>query len=452
MPKAWDSGSSFVFESVSLRFPAEVAAVALLSAASVIPSPLVSATCAGGGLVCLASSIWGDRTSTPSWRWAGLAAIALVLISRVSTVGPFAGSFDDAGPLWIVLVVASLSTAILLGDRPGPRMAAIVIGLTAVAVPTLWMTAAEWDQPFGTDVYLIHQAGGAALISGENPYGPAVRVPSGSPHVPEGTVVEGYAYPPVVLTTYAALAALADPRLVSLIAWIVVLSWIASRAMNSRTASGSDRAFGVFLLLVATPVWPVIWFASWTEPLSLVLLLGAGWFWRRSRIFSAVLLGLALASKQYFLFLAPIVLLQRGEGKVQRAVAAFGTTALTMLPPLLVDLSGYVQATVFNLADIGFRPDSQSLSGMLAIWEIEALLPPALWIGLGLAFSAMVASRARGPHTFMKVAALALGFVFLTGQAFPNYWFLVMGMVAIGVCLTPTEVRSVEAPQSLGSG
>lgn len=426
-----------------MRFDAylDFSAVALLSAASVLPNPVISAVCATAALVLLAVSIVSRRSSAVSTVWAGVAAIVVLLLSRFSTVGPFAESFDRARTPWILLVAACLSTAVVLRRSRAQRRVALVLGLLAVLLPTAWMLVAEWDRPVGTDVYLMHQAGGAAIIDGRNPYGPIVRVPSGSPHVPEGTVVEGYAYPPVVLMTYAVAAeSVGDPRLVSFVVWVIVLTWVAIRADGE--GSEEDRAFGVFLLLAGSPVWPVIWFTSWTEPLSLLLFLGAAVWWRRSWVTSAVLLGLALASKQYFVFLAPLLLFQRAEKRSQRATVALGVAGLVLLPPLMLDPAGYIRSTVLNLADIGFRPDSQSLSGLFAVMGTEVSLPLPIWLGLGLIFSAAVARLATSRDTFTMVAALVLGFAFLIGQGFPNYWFVVTGLAAIGVCLR-TEERSV---------
>jgi hypothetical protein len=188
----------------------------------------------------------------------------------------------------------------------------------------------------------------------------------------------------------------------------------------------------------------VVWYAGWTEPLSLGLLLVAALLWTRRPLASAVLLGLALASKQYFIFLIPLLFLHQEEGQMRRGLIACGTAALTLIPALVVDAGLFIQATIGNLAGIGFRPDTQSITGLLADFGIEARLPVGVWIGVSSLFAVLIGRRSRTPGDFYLYSALVLGFSFVIGQAFPNYWFLVMGMVAIGTVLKQQESRARE--------
>jgi hypothetical protein len=306
-----------------------------------------------------------------------------------------------------------------------------------VAVTALG-SVSDWDSPGGFDVYQSHQAAGDALADGENPYGDAVQVANGNPFAPEGSTIVGYSYPPMVLASYGLVATVSDPRVVSTVAWFVVVGWFALLSLKHR-----DRAqvnLSLFLLLAIAPVWPVVWYAGWTEPLSLALLLASALVWREKPVLSAIILGLALASKQYFVLLLPLLFLHRGDDQIKRALIATGTAAATAIPALLVDASSYIQATIGNLANIGFRPDSQSISGLLADIGIGFSLPIGIWIAASLTFAAVVARKSQTPADFFLYGALTLGFSFLIGQAFPNYWFLIMGLAAIGAVLKHQEM------------
>jgi hypothetical protein len=242
----------------------------------------------------------------------------------------------------------------------------------------------------------------------------------------------------MVLASYGLVARVVDPRVVSTVGWLVVVGWFALLSLKRR-----DRAelnLSLFLLLAIAPVWPVVWYAGWTEPLSLALLLASALMWKDRPIVSAIILGLALASKQYFVLLVPLLFLHRGDHHTRRALIATGTAAATLVPALLVDAPSFLQATIGNLANIGFRPDSQSLSGLLADVGVEFTLPVALWVAASLLFAAVVGRKSQTPADFFLYGALTLGFSFLIGQAFPNYWFLIMGLAAIGAVLKHQEM------------
>jgi len=419
---------------------AQVLAVASFSAAAVSPRPLIAASAGVIGVAILALSIWRTDGANSgignTGIWAGAAGVAVVLIGQYQTVGPVPQSALDVRQLWVgLLALACVSTA--LATRTAMfRRVAMAAGLASVLLITGVMVASDWDSSGGVDVYRNHQAAGDALLDGENPYGEAVQVENGSPFVPEGTMIVGYSYPPVILATYGLVATFTDPRIVSLLAWLGVLVWL---ALRSRRSDESGLKHSMLVLLATAPVWPVVWFIGWTEPLSLAFLLVAAVLWTERPIASAVALGLALASKQYFVFLAPVLLLYEDEERWKRTSIALGVAAATLVPALLVDASAFITANVGNLADIGFRPDTQSLSGALAELGLDFYLPVAAWVLLSLAFASLVGRGSKTRADFFLRSTLALGFSFLIGQAFPNYWYLLLGMVAIAAVLKKDE-------------
>jgi uncharacterized membrane protein len=237
----------------------------------------------------------------------------------------------------------------------------------------------------------------------------------------------------VVLGTYGIAGGLADPRLISAVAWLAVVGWLGWVAWKEET--GADTNYAMFLLVAGVSVWPVVLFGSWTEPLSVALFVLAAILWRRRPVPSAVLLGLAIASKQYFIFLAPLLVVHRDESKWMRLGMASALGLLTILIGLVPDPSAYVTATITNLSEIGFRPDTQSLPGLLASYGIEFFLGPIAWIGVGLIMTSIVARGSETPSEFLARAALALGLAFFIGSAFINYWFLVLAVAAVATAL-----------------
>lgn len=428
-----------------------IAAIGFFSAAAVSPRPTVAAISAILGLASLGVAVRRPVTMLPRSMGAFGAVITVVvlLIAAYQTVGPFSDGALEVRGLWVALIGLA-SVAAMLGDLYGPaRRAAVVLAIVSMLLITLVMALTEWRSDRGVDVYLMHQAAGEALLAGHNPYGEAVRVPNGSPFAEPGSMITGYPYPPVTAVSYGLVGGVGDSRVVSLIAWALVAGWLAVHAI--RRDERSQFALAVLLIAVTAPVWPVIWFAGWIEPLSVVLLLAALLLWRDRPVASAILLGLMLATKQYFVFLAPLVLMH-GAQRMRRATITLATVAMTVVPFALADPSAYFQATIGNLLDIGFRPDTQSVSGLTHELGLTFELPNALWVAAGIGFIALIARKSETPGDFAAYVALGLGFAFVIGQAFPNYWWLVMATTAIAAVLKVGEGAGNVGPETTREG
>lgn len=417
------------------RSSLSVLAVAAVTFGASSAQPVLAATAALVGLLLFS---WSMGTGLPiatgdEHRWAAVAALAVLLGSLVSPLGSVPESIEPVRPLLLALAVASSGIAFVGGARLNAKRLAVALGLLLVLVAAGALVANEWNSNLGTDIYLVHQAAGSAVLDGENPYTDAVRFFDGSPYAPEGRIIEGYPYPPVVLFTYGLASAFTDPRLISIIAWLAVIGWLGWK--GARFDHGSEVALGVFLLLATIPIWSLVWYASWTEPLSLALFALATITWKKHTMVSSIALGLVLSSKQYFVFLAPLVLLHRDEIWLKRVVVVGTTVLVTLMPAALLDPGAFYTATVGNLSAIGFRPDSQSIPGMMAELGLAFLLPQWAWLVTGVAVAALLGIGSRSGSRFAGRAGLTLGLVFIVGLAFPNYWFLVAGLFGIAAVL-----------------
>jgi hypothetical protein len=362
--------------------------------------------------------------------------------------GVFPLSQGETPLVGTLLAAAAASVALLLSARRRARLAVVALALMGAVVIMGTMISQEWEQDLGSDVYHAHRAAGAALDRGENPYGPAVRFFDGNPFHPGDAVIEGYPYPPVVLATFGLSSILTDPRVISTIALFVFLGWLSWRVVRPATETSENLALSMLLLFAVTPLAADVWYMAWSEPLTLALFLGAFLTWKRPWI-GGILLGLALASKQYLLFLAPLILLHRDDGWVRRASVAISTATATLAVPLVADPPGFIVSLIGNTSDIGFRPDTLSLSGVAAALGFELTLPVLVWIPLGLLIGGVIARGSDSVADFAGRAGLTLAAVFLIGMAFPNYWFLISGLLAIGIALAQEDgVRDEPQPQS----
>lgn len=420
------------------------------SGAAVSPRPTVAALLALFGVVLLYMSTRApDRSASFVGVWAGMAGLVVVLLSAYETVGPLPAAVLQIRPAWVALLCLGGAALALANRGRLYRRIALTAAVVAVVLATLAIATSDWDAPSGLDVYRSHQAAGDAILKGQNPYGEAVQVADGNPFAPPGSTITGYSYPPTVLGTYGLSATFTDPRIVSMVAWLGVIGWFCYSAVRHRDESELNLA--VLVVASTAPVWPVVLYFGWTEPLSLGLLLLSAIFWKKKPVLSAVFLGLALSSKQYFVFLVPLLLLHRDNERIRRSVVAIGTASLTLLPALLTDAHLYIQANIENLAEIGFRTDSQSISGLLAQFGLEFSLPAGVWVVASFLLAVLLGRKSKTRGDFFLFGSLILSGSFLIGQAFPNYWFLMIGMAGMSVVLKMREIRNEANPAPISS-
>ena len=392
--------------------------------------------------------IWSSLSDLPLFgeselRWAALASVMLMSGALGRPIAGLPASIAGGRSGLITVGTVGCLVAFAFGSRRTARRLVAVLAVT-VAVLTIGMSVwYEWSSTLGSDIYHAHRLAGAAMASGENPYTDAVRFSDGNPFAPPDRVFDGYPYPPVALLTYGLAGAFTDPMLISTIAWLGFVGWLAWRAIRSRSFEISTVSLSVLMVMAMAPLGSEVWYMAWTEPLSLILFTGAAIAWNRSTTGAGLLLGLALASKQYLIFLAPLLLLHRDLGWRRRSVIAIITAVATLLIGLAPNPAAFVQATFVNLAGIEFRPDTQSLPGLAAELGLDLLLPNVVWIVLALAMTTLLARSSRTRSGFIIRSGLALGAAFLLGMAFPNYWFLVAGLLGLGAILEVEESVAV---------
>lgn len=218
-----------------------------------------------------------------------------------------------------------------------------------------------------------------------------------------------------------------DPRWASVIAVAAAVLLVAAPWLRVPRPQASVR-LGAALLLAAGPAFGVVTYFAWVEPLALPFLVVAGRFWRSRPVVSAIALGLALATKQYFVLAPPLLLLRPDEFRWRRVAIVAGTVLATALPFLIWDPGALWDAVVaLHLGSLP-RPDSVNLVH-LGI-EVPRWLVVGVPIGLGVWFG----RRGGEGYRFMLALAAVLGALFLLGvQAFQNYWYLVASMALIAL-------------------
>jgi hypothetical protein len=324
------------------------------------------------------------------------------------------------------------------------RSAVLAAWIAAVALAGGIAIVVATPQP-PIDVFYLHARTAEALARGENPYTEAVTVGDTTPEAPPGAQLVGNVYPPLTATSYALGHRIAgDGRATSLAAWLITLIALLAVVLEM---PGAARRIGTLLLLLfaVQPGWPYILEYAWTEPLTVAFIGLALFWWHRRPILSAALLGLAFASKQYFVVAAPLLLLPRTTLPVRRAATAVAVAIVTLLPFLILDARALWDATIAFHLHVAPRPDASNIAGLLGSLGLAWKPPLLLTLGPPLALALWLRRDIDGPSDFAIASASVLGLLFmLGGHAFANYWFLVGALVLLGVVASIGTERRID--------
>ena len=337
----------------------------------------------------------------------------------------------------VVLIVGASGSMLLMRIRHRVP-AAILLVMTLMVCGALVIGASE--KPL-VDVLLAHEAAADAIASGGSPYDPEVVMRDTSPYAPAGHAIVGYPYPPLTAFTYVLGEwAFGDAR------WLSLLLFAATLALLTLGWGPNTIATKPASILLATlPGWPIVLFLGFTEPLTIFLLCGCLVLWDEKPGIAAVLGGLAIASKQYMLVIAPLLLIAAYRRQPRQALVMTVAGVATVAPIAAMDWADMIRSTVINIAELPIRPDGSSIQGLLVNLGSGISIP--LWVSLGvpLCVSFLLALTARsGRQVALGVCITLTSFFLLGSQAFINYWFLVASVVVFAYGL-PDQGRTPTA-------
>jgi hypothetical protein len=356
-----------------------------------------------------------------------------VQTERAGGIGHFRWGLSAAAVLCGVAVAGPLTLA---------RRSFFLV-LAVFAYLGYWMLVASPD-PF-IDTYVFQRDAAAALAGGSNPY--ALRYPDiygTSPFYGEGLSVGGvlqfgYPYPPLSLVlTLPVQLLLGDYRYAQLVAMLLSAACIAY-ATPGRVGVVAAAS------LLFTPRTFFVLEQGWTDPL---VLLG----------FAAVVLaalkrtaslpwvfGLALALKQYTVFMVPAAWLLVPPARTRAApflLKAIGLAAVVTLPSFLWGPRDFWHSVVMLQFLQPFRNDSLSY---LAWASRHGIVLPA-FVGFVAAAAALALGLWRQPRTpagFAATCALTyLAFFAFNKQAFGNYYYFTLGALLVSVAAVDGVITS----------
>lgn len=307
----------------------------------------------------------------------------------------------------------------------------VLVGAGLGVLGVLAVVAMITLDPPRIDVIVAGEAAAEALGRGENPYA-TVIVADSNPYAAPGSTFEGYFYPPLTMGAYSVSYWLfGDIRWANVFALAGFLLLL-GRPWRRESGLAATVAAGGALAITLLPSLGTILRHGWTEPLALPLLAGAALNWRKRPIAAAIMLGVAVATKQYFLFLTPLLFLWCDEHRWRRV----GIVGATMLPFVIADPQAFWDATIAPHLSREVRPDS--LNAIVLGFDPPSWLPVVAATLLAVALG----RRGGGGPEFALAGAAVLGVAFLLGyQAFVNYWTLIIALCVTAVVAAAADER-----------
>jgi hypothetical protein len=353
------------------------------------------------------------------------AGVVLILDGLISPRFVSTVDWPRLGIIWSITQISWVCLLVVWFLRRGSQHGGTVVSVVLVAIVSSVLIVWATPDP-AIDVVRAHEQATAALLEGGNPY---TDIAVQQDYVPE-MVLRGYVYPPVPLLSFTVPAAVGlDVRYSTALAWALALAILGTAALRS---SDQTPSVGVLILLAAQPGWLGILILGWTEPLA-VLWITAGLLWVKRRPFlGAVALGLAFASKQYYLAVLPLFFTMTWPYRWRRAGIMILVALATVLPFALRSPNGFMDATIGNLADLPIRTDTANLLGLLDSLGIELTFSKWMAPIIGGAVAAFLGRKARRTRQVSIGIGITLGVVFVLGtQALESYWFLVLWILAL---------------------
>ena len=300
-------------------------------------------------------------------------------------------SVPDERALMIFLEVAALAAG-LAGLLALSRRWLSVALFSLLVLLAGWIgfwTITAMAEP-GIDVYIFQELSSRAFFAGDNPY--SILMPDGyspadsarfyGPGVSkDGMLQFGFPYTPLPLWMALPGYLVGDVRYSHLAAILLTSVLI---AYGWRGNMGKLAA----VLYVFSPQFMHVLGMSWTEPLSILLLVSVALAAKKKHWSAPYLFGLLLVSKQYMVLLTPLVLLLVERPWSAKRVGLFFAKAvlagsIVTLPLALWDLEGFMRSAVWLQFKQPFRRDALSYLA----WMKPA--NPAAWLWLPLVTAAV---------------------------------------------------------------
>ncbi len=391
----------------------------------------------------LVGSTWSSRSAILGAVFGAITMIVMPLVRfpEATTVDPEILLIQLLGGL---IAVAALSAG---EARPGFVRMLAFLGIGLLVFFSFDIAGAP---PINIDVYLIHEQAADALADGLNPYTTG-NVGVVESHIfDDPDLIQEYTYPPLTLIAFAGSSlVLGDSRYAGAIAvvvsFVLVMLFLSRRKPESGPGLSVDAA--TIGLMCAVPVTLLLVFVAWTETLALPFLILAAGLWGKKPFASAVMLGLAFATKQYFIVAVPLLFFLPDPYRWRRVLVVGTTAFLTFVPFFIWDAEGLYNGVVKHHLTREPRPDSATLGGL------GIHLPTTIGVGVAVLVGILIARRVRSSaQLLLAISSVIAVFTILSVRGFRNQWWLVVMLACVAVGFGATEDETVDASPQDATG
>ncbi len=401
-------------------------AAAAMSAGAVAASeglhPLIAFAAFAAGLVLLAvAPRWGDATLSPR---PARAAVALATVAAVADRHLLVSS-SVVAPDDVLAAIVVVGAFVL---PRGPRWAAVGVA-TVLATYVMAGAALIAAIPYRSDAVVSAHGAADLVLAGRDPYQSFDLVeqlarfglpPEFATPLEDGRRVRTLQYPALEFLVPAPLiaAGLADVRalylgeLIAVFGLLVLAAPRPARALALATCVGSLAVLRQFVAAGIDPLWALLALAAWLT---------------RRHAASAVLLGLAVATRQQAWLIAPFVLAWAwrelgGREAAVRTAAVAATAAAIHVPFLLADpaslIGGLLDSALLPLEPWGVGP-----AKLLADLGLGALVPrEAYTVAAGAAYIVVLGAYVVGRSGGRGALVLPLLPLWLSYRALQSYF------------------------------
>jgi hypothetical protein len=323
------------------------------------------------------------------------------------------------------------------------RSCLVILTFFAVMMAGIWIIRTA-PKPF-IDVYMFQQTSSEALLQGHNPY--ELTPPNiygnmdnyGAKLVKNGKLTIGNPYPPLsIYLSLLSYAVTGDIRYIDLVA-ILIAGILMVTLRSSREA-----LLAVYIFIFTPRIYFVIE-QSWTEPLVLLLAVAVVWCAMHRPPWKYLALGLMVATKQYMVFMLPLIFLLISPGTSKRILAkslgwSVGSAFVVTAPLAFWNFPAFLWDV--GLAQLYQVPRFDALSYANVYARIFGKFPSQFLslIILGVALILFLRYCEHSSAAFAYALGLGLGLFFaFSKQAFCNYYFLIIGLFCCALAALPAS-------------
>lgn len=294
-----------------------------------------------------------------------------------------------------------------------------------------------WSSPSPSiDVFGIQKIAPRAIIEGNNPYSLIYHFPW------QNEPLDVYSYGPFnIFLNFPAVLLLKDPRYIQIISELGIALLIYF-ILKKRSLS-NEFIEKLPLIFLFNPRALFILEQAWVDPVLVFLVFlfaGTLFVWKRELV-AFFILGLALATKQYAVFLFPF-LLMGGFLKIRNLFITVGVAVVTSLPFLIWNAKDFLRDVVlFNLTIQKSRYDSLSLN--TSFHNLTGDDMPKFFVAslelLVLLYLLRIQRKLRGSFVIFNAGVFALFTYLLYRLAFIHYYYFAGSMILLSIVLTIYE-------------